>query len=230
VLGAVQRRGRVLVLELRGGGSTQAGQAAGEDHGEAVGAGVDDSGLAQDGQLLGPALHGLLAGFERVLQHLGEQLVLLLRGGLGAEALRVHVREVVSHAARHRAHGGEHRALGRVAHRRVRRVGRPRQRGRHQHRIHELARSRGELLGRAANDLGEDHSAVAARAQQGGAGHRAHDLVAAHVVDRGAVERAQLLDHRAHRQRHVVSRVTVGDREDVQVVDLLAAVLEFVER
>ena len=230
VLGAVERRRRVLVLELRRVQAAQPRQASRDDHGEPVGAGVDHSGLAQDRELLGPALHGLLAGFERVLEHLGKQLVLLRGGGLRAEPLSVHVREVVRHAAGHRAHRGEHRALGRVAHRRVGGVGGSRQRGRHQHRVHELARPGRQLLGGAANDLREDHAAVAARAEQSGASHGAHDLVTAHVVDRRAVESVQLVDHRAHRQRHVVPRVTVGDREDVQVVDLLAAVLQLVER
>ena len=50
------------------------------------------------------------------------------------------------------------------------------------------------------------------------------------LVDRLAVERVELVEHRAQRHRHVVARVAVGDREDVQVVDLLAAVLELRER
>ena len=39
-----------------------------------------------------------------------------------------------------------------------------------------------------------------------------------------------LLQARAQRQRHVVARVAVGDREDVEVVDLLAARLEVRQR
>ena len=49
-------------------------------------------------------------------------------------------------------------------------------------------------------------------------------------VERLAVHPVQLVEHGAHGQRHVVPRVAVGDREDVQVVDLLAAVLELRER
>jgi hypothetical protein len=90
-----------------------------------------------------------------------------------------------------------------------------------------------ELLGRAADELGEDHAAVAAGAEQRGAGDRVDDLVAADLVDRAVlllVEQAvELAEHRAQRQRHVVARVAVGDREDVEVVDLLATGLQLGE-
>ena len=176
-----------MVLELGRGVAAQRGEAAGDDHGEPVGAGVDHAGLAQDGELLGAALHGLLGRLERVLEHLGEQLVLLLGRGVGPQARAVHVGEVVRHPAGHRAHGGEHRALGGVAHRGVGGVGRAGEGGGDQDRVDQLAGPRSELLGRAAHDLGEDHAAVAARAEQGRAGHRGHDLVAADRVDRLAV-------------------------------------------
>ena len=45
-----------------------------------------------------------------------------------------------------------------------------------------------------------------------------------------AGEAVELVQHGAQRQRHVVARVAVGDREDVEVVDLLAARLEVRER
>ena len=179
VLGAVQRRRRDLVLELGRGAAPERGEAPRHDHGQAVGTGIDHAGVPQHGELIGSPLHGLRARLERVLEHLGEQLVLLLGARLGAEPLLVHVREVVRHAAGHRADRREHRALGRVAHRRVGGVGRARERRGHEHRIHQLALAARELLGRAAHDLGEDHAAVAARAQQRGAGNRRHDLVPA---------------------------------------------------
>ncbi len=229
VLGAVERGGRVLVVELRRGVGAQPGQAAGEDHGEPVGAGVHHAGLAQDRELLRPALHGLLARLEGVLEHLGEQLVLLLDGGVGTEAPGVHVREVVRHAAGHRTDRREHRALGRVADRRVGGVGGARERGGDEDRIDQLARPRSQLLGRPADDLGEDHAGVAARAEQRRARDRADDLVAAGHVDGPAVHAVELVEHRPEGERHVVARVAVGDREDVQVVDLLAAVLELRE-
>ena len=221
VLGAVERRRRELVLELGRGAAPERGEAARHDHGEPVGAGVDHAGLAQHRKLLGPALDGLLARLERVLEHLREQLVLLVGGGLGAEPLGVHVSEVVRHAPRHRPHRREHRALGRVAHGRVGGVRGARQRGRHEHRVDELAVAARELLGGAAHDLGEDHAAVPARAQQRGPGDRGHDLVAALHVERPAVHAVQLVEHGAHGERHVVPRVAVGDGEDVEVVDLL---------
>ena len=43
-------------------------------------------------------------------------------------------------------------------------------------------------------------------------------------------EPVELVEHGAQRQRHVVAGVAVGDREDVEVVDLLAARLELAER
>ncbi len=229
MLGAVERGRRVLVLELRRRLAAQRRQAPREDHGQAVGAGVHDARLAQDRELLGAALDGLLAGLERVLQHLGEKLVLLLGAGVGAEPASVHVGEVVRHAARHRPDGREHRALGGVADGRVGGVGGPRERGRDEDRIDELAGPRCELLGRPAHDLGEDHAGVAARPEQRRARHGADDLVAAAHVDRLAVHAVELLEHRLERERHVVARVAVGDREDVQVVDLLAAALELRE-
>ena len=61
--------------------------------------------------------------------------------------------------------------------------------------------------------------------------HGVDDATAADLVERGALaECVELAQDRAQRQRHVVARVAVGDREDVQVVDLLAARLEVRER
>jgi hypothetical protein len=230
VLGAVEPGGRVLMLELGRRLPAQARQAAGQDHGQPVGPRVDDARLAQDRELLGAALHGFLARLERMLEHLREQLVLLLGGGVGAEPPRVHVGEVVRDAAGHRADGRQHGALGRIAHRRVGGVGGAGERGRDEDGIHQLARSRGELFGRPAHDLGEDHARVAARAEQRRASDSADDLVAAGHVDRLAVHPVELVEHRLERERHVVPRVAIGDGEDVQVVDLLAAALELRER
>ena len=118
------------------------------------------------------------------------------------------------------------------AHGAVGAVGRARHRRADQHRVDELAGARDQLLGGAADQLGEDHAGVAARAQQRGAGDRVDDLLAADLVERALVlgEPVELVEHRAQRQRHVVAGVAVGDREDVEVVDLLAACLELAER
>jgi hypothetical protein len=229
VLRAVQRGRRVLVLELGCGVAPECGQAAGDDHREPVGTGVDDARLAQHGELLWPALDRLLAGLEGVLEHLRQQLVLLGRACVGPQPRGVHVGEVVGHTAGHRAHGREHRALRWVAHGRVGGVRGAGEGGGHEYRVDELARSRDQLLRSAAHDLREDHAAVPARAEQRGARHGAHDLVAADVVDRLPVHRAELLGHGLQRERHVVAGVTVGDREHVEVVDLLAARLQLRE-
>ena len=81
----------------------------------------------------------------------------------------LHVRQLGRDAVRHLAHDRDHRALGRVAHRRVGGVGGARERGRDEHRVDELAGPARQLLGGAAHDLREDHAAVAARAEQRGA-------------------------------------------------------------
>jgi hypothetical protein len=47
------------------------------------------------------------------------------------------------------------------------------------------------------------------------------------MEQRKAVE---LGEHRLERERHVVARVAIGNREDVEIVDLLAAGLEVRER
>ena len=72
----------------------------------------------------------------------------------------------------------------------------------------------------------EDDAAVAARAEQRRAGDGVDDLVATDLVDLAlGGEIVELGEHGAQGQRHVVPRVAVGDREDVQVVDLLAAAI-----
>ena len=57
------------------------------------------------------------------------------------------------------------------------------------------------------------------------------DLLAADLVERPLVlgQAVELVEHGAQRERHVVAGVAVGDREDVEVVDLLAACLELAE-
>ncbi len=226
VLGQVEGARGQLVRDLGRRVSAQRADHARQHHGEAVGARVHDACLAQHRQLLGAALHRLLAGLERPLEHLGQQLVLLARVGVGAEPRRVHVREVLGHAVCHRPHGAEHRALGGLAHRLVGGVGGAGEGRGHQHRVHQLAGPGDQLGRRAAHDLGQDHAAVAAGAEQRGAGHGVHDRVAADHVDRLAVHAVELVEHGAHRHRHVVPGIAVGYREDVEVVDLLTARLK----
>ena len=135
---------------------------------------------------------------------------------------------------RHLARDRQDRALGGLAHRGVGAVGGVRQRRADQRRVDQLAGAADELLGGAADQLGEDHAGVAARAEQRGARHRLDDLLAPDLVDRallvGALQAVELVEHGAQRERHVVARVAVGDREHVEVVDLLAARFQVGER
>ncbi len=219
-----------VALERRRLAAAQRADDPGEQHRQRVAAGVDHAGLAQHRQQVGAALDRLLAGLQRLLDHLGDHRVLLLGGRRRDPGGVRHVGELGGHPDGHLAHHGEDRALGRIAHRAVGLVGGAGQRGADQHRIDQLARTAGQLLGRAADQLGEDHAGVAARAEQRRAGDRGDDLVATDVVDRallgGAGEAIELLQHGPQRQHHVVAGVAVGDGEHVQVVDLLPARLE----
>jgi hypothetical protein len=234
VLGMGDPRGRVVV-ELRRVGALQGGDDPGEDDDDAVATGVDDARLAQGGQQLGPALDRRLAGDDRPLQRGGDQQVLLLGLGGGREAALVlgQMREVMGDRGRHVAHHREHRALGRVAHGRVGPLGGSRERRTEQDGIDQLAGARDQLLGGAADQLGEDDAAIAARTEQGGASDRLDDLIAADLIDRAVMEQREAIElgeHRLERERHVVARVAVSDREDVEIVDLLTAGLEVRER
>jgi hypothetical protein len=133
-------------------------------------------------------------------------------------------------AVGHLAHHGEDRALGRLAHGVVGAVGGAGHGRADQHGVDELAGTRRELLRRPADQLGEDDAGIAARSEQRCAGDGVDDLVAADLVDLALPgEAIELVEHRAQRERHVVARIAVGDREDVEVVDLLAASLQLGE-
>jgi hypothetical protein len=72
---------------------------------------------------------------------------------------------------------------------------------------------------------------MAPRAEQRRAGDGVDDLVAADHVDLARRGQAvELVEHGTQRERHVVARVAVGDREDVEVVDLLPPALQLDER
>ena len=144
--------GRV-VLQRRRIGPAQRRDDAREDDRQAVAAGVDDARLAQDRQQLGAALDGVLAGVQRVLEHVGEHLVL---GGVVDAVLQArlgHVRDLTRGAGGHLADDGEDRSLGGIAHDAVGAVGRAGHGGGEQDRVHELARAGDELLGGAADEL-----------------------------------------------------------------------------
>ncbi len=204
----------------------QAGDDAGEDHHQAVCAGVDDAGLAEHLELLRGAGDGLLAVAHGVLQQLGEQRILLRGRGVGREADLLHVGEPPRDRVRHLAEDGQHRALGRLPDRFVRRVGGPGERRRDQHRIDQLARPAGELLGGAANDLAEDHPGVSAGPHQSGSRERVDQFGAPHLINHLSIEAIELLADGAQGEGHVVAGIAVGDGEHVEVVDLLAPLLE----
>ena len=217
--------------------AAQRGDHAGDDDRQRVAAGVDDAALAQDRQQVGAALDGRLAGAQRALEDVGDERVLHRGVALGAQPRVAHVRDLGRHARRHVAQDGEDRALGRLAHRAVRALRGARHRGADEDRVDELAGAADELLGGAADELREDDAAVAAGAEQGRAGDGLDDLVAADLVDEATSpcervrrEPVELGEHGLQRERHVVAGVAVGDREDVEVVDLAAARLEVRER
>ena len=179
-----------------------------DDDGQRVPAGVDDAALAQHGEQFRAAAHGLLAGVQRALEHVGDDGVLDLGIALGAQPRVAHVGEIAGDARRHVAQHGEDRALGRPAHRRVRALRRTRHRGADEDRVDELAGPADELLGGAADELREDHAAVAARAEQRRARDRLDDLVAADLVDQTVAtsERYRWRGGRARRARPAASR------------------------
>ena len=223
---------RLEVLERPQRLAAQRGHHAREHDHEAVAAGVHHAGLAQHRQQLGAALDRLLAGVDRALQQQRQHRVLLRRGPSRSVSRGCgHVRDLAWRPVRHLTHHGEDRPLGRPPHRAVGAVGGAGHGGADQHRVDQLAGARDQLLGGAADQLGEDHAGVAAGAQQRGARHGVDDLLAPDLVERPCVlrEAVELVEHGAQRQRHVVPRVAVGDREDVQVVDLLAARFERAE-
>ena len=104
------------------------------------------------------------------------------------------------------------------------------ERRRDQPRVDQPARRARELLGGAADDLAQDHAGIAACAHHRGAGDRLDDLGPLRIPLGLLLEPLELGEDRAHRQRHVVAGVSVGDREHVQVVDLLAPLLQMRER
>jgi hypothetical protein len=197
-----------------------------QDHHQPVRAGVDHARIRQHLELLGGSLDRLLPCPGRHRKHLGQELVLLGITGLGGEPLSIHVGQVLRGRVRHLADHRQHRPLGGVTHRLVCGVGGARERGRDQNRVHQLPGAARQLLGGAADDLAQDHTRVPARPHQGRPGHRVDDLVPGALVHRLSVQAVQLAHHGAHGQGHVVPGVAVGDREHVQIVDLLAALLE----
>jgi hypothetical protein len=206
--------------------AAQAGHDAGEDHDEPMSAGVDHAGLPEHLQLLGGPRHRRLAVADRALQQGREQRILLGRRRLRGEPGLLHVSEPAGDRVRHLPEDGQHRPLGGLPDRVVRGVGGARKCGRHQRRVDQLAGPAGELLGGPADDLAEDHPGVASGSHQRRPGEGVDELRAADLVNQLAVEAVELVADRPQGERHVVAGVAVGDREDIEVVDLLAPLLE----
>ncbi len=165
---------------------------------------------------------------DGALERRRDRLVLLGRLGARREPrVLFAVGHVGGDPVGHLAGDRQDRPLGRLPHRGVGPVGRIGQRRTDQRRIDQLTGPGDELLGGAADQLGEDHPGVPPRPQQGRSGDRLDDLLAAYLIDRAVLAAAQeaveLVQHGAQRQRHVVTRVAVGNREHVEVVDLLSA-------
>ncbi len=176
----------------------QAGDDAPQDLHQARPAGVDDTGLAQDGEELRRALHGFAAAREGGVEHVVEGAA-----GLGGLLRRLG----------HGPNDGEHRPLHRLPHGPVGRVGGGPEGGR-RHGAVELGGA-GQVVAGSAEDLREDDPGVAPGAHEGGvpdgAGH-----------GRGRRRRlpGQRLDHALHRLAQVRARVAVRDGIHVEVVDV----------
>jgi hypothetical protein len=82
-----------------------------------------------------------------------------------------------------------------------------------------------ERLGRAAQELRQDHARITPRAHERRTRHLVNQLL---LGRRGGA--SESIGDGAHRQRHVRARVPVGNGVDVQVVDSPAARLEGGER
>ncbi len=221
---------RRVVSELRRFAASKRADDPREQDGDRVAAGVDDAGLAQHREQVGTALDRLLAGVERALDHVRDHLVLLERRRVGAEPAVGRVRELGGDAMGHLTDDGQDRSLGGLADRAVGLVGGAGQGGADQNRVDQLTGAARQFLGGAADQLREDHSGVAAGAEQRRTGDRGDDLVAPDLIDRAALggpgKPIELLQHSAQGQHHVVSRIAIGNWEHVEVVDLLATVLE----
>ena len=224
VLGPVQRGRRVLVLELGRGVAAQRGQAAGDDHRQPVGAGVDHARLAQDRELLGPALDGLLGRLERVARaprpaarpapagwRPGRAGACPCARGRAPPGWPSPAPRRASSPRRGRA-PTRRRRRPRARRRRTRGSGRPARPG-----ARPAPRPR-----RARSGRGSRRSCRARRAAPR-APRRSRSRRARSRRSPGRSSSVELVEHGLQGERHVVPGVAVGDREHVQVVDLLAA-------
>ena len=166
-------------------------------------AGIDDAGVLQHGELLGSVVERGLAGGARGTEH-SHQAGSVGRGGGGGVGRF--------------AHDGQDRALDRLEHRQI--CGR---RCRLQRFGDLRGREIGGVLQRAdqpAQDLAEDHTAVAACPHQAAV---ADGIAGRLQLEVGQVE---LGDHGIERSGHVGAGVAVGNRVDVEPIDALGVDLQ----
>ena len=200
----VRRLGRCLRQRLAG----ERGDEPADKLQQTRTAGIDDARLLEHRQLLRRARERVLAAQDERVEQLGDVAPGVRRG------LRL-LGQLADH--------GQHRPFHRPAHGPVGGVARAAERTRH---TAGVDRSRlAEDLGGAAQDLGEDHARVAARAHQRRAGQLLRER-----CPLGGGGRLERLDDRADGQRQVRAGVAVGDGIDVQVVDPPPVQLEVRER
>ena len=183
-------------------------QGALEEPVEALSAGIDHAGLAQDGQQARRAGHGVLGRLDGRTEDGFDVRVALGRG----------------HGRRGRlADHGQDRALDRLG---DRAVGRPRALRQGVRQVQPVEpRLSAERLGHAPEDLAGDDARVAAGAHQRPEADRRSD-----TVGRLARHPIGLLERRSNRGQHVRSGVAVGDRVDVEGVDLVDVRFEVRDR
>ena len=192
-------------------GNRLAGQGrrdAADDLEQARSAGVDDSGLAQDGELVRGAGERILAALDQLL-HQRRRLERGVARVLG----------LLGQLPDHR----QHRPLDRTPDRAVGGVAGGAERTPDRRRVEQPGLA--ERLGRAAQDLGEDDAGVAAGAHQRGARQLLRERRAV-----GGSRGVEHLHDRARGQRQVRAGVAVRDGIDVEVVDPAAVRLERRER
>jgi hypothetical protein len=225
-----ERRERRLVRYRRGPGlgAGEAGDEAGDDDDEPVGAGVDDACPGENVELLGRALDRVLADADGGPEDLDQHRVLGLLTDPAVELGALELVDLRRDGAVDVLDHGQHRSLARVADGAPRRLRRARKRVADEGRADQLTAARAQDLGRTAHDLAQDHARVAAGAHQSRVGDRLHDVVAVDGRERVRAQPVEPGEHRADRPGHVVAGVAVRDREDVQVVDLLLALPQVV--
>ena len=192
-------------LEVDLAGLAEGGVDEGLDEGgEAVGTGVDDAVLLEDGQEVRRAGDGLVRLDDEGLEHLGDRHLLLL-AAVGAR--------------RHVADDGEDRALDRLADCLEGDLHAVAECRRDVRRSDGLART-DEALRHAAEDLARDDAGVAAGTHEGAVRDRLGNGLHVRVCGK----RLDLTDDGAERERHVGAGVAIGHGEDVELVDVFRLV------